>query len=120
MSRMMWVSMAIGGLLVLGCDSPSVSNQAKSATSQCTGLRALNADHLAIVGTAKPGKAESAFQVVERLSISSGGCLVRFYVHGASDQVINVDSAPQTSKQEVSAFVDGMKASGEFVSVVTK
>jgi FAD/FMN-containing dehydrogenase len=111
----MWAA-AITGLLLMGCGSPK-GTQAKSAATECTGLRAVNADHLAIVGTAKAGKAQSAFQDVEGLAITSGGCLVRVSIAG---RVINVYSAPHTGKQNITTFVNGMKSSGEFLSVVPK
>lgn len=122
-SRVLWATV-IGGLLLFGCSSTPMSsdNQTKTETNQCPAgaggvNEGVNAQHLAIVGTAKPGKAQAAFKEVEGLSLASGGCLVKFSIGG---QVIDVYSAPQTSKHDLAVFVGGMKSSGEFISVVTK
>ena len=53
-----------------------------------------------------PGRGETVFD--------GGGCFIRFSVVG---QVIDVYSAPPTSQKEVIAFANGMKTSGQFVSV---
>ena len=69
LSRWTWGA-AFASLLLMGCGSPNGAH-ANSVATECAGMRALNADHLAVVGTAKPGKAQSAFQDVERLAMTS-------------------------------------------------
>lgn len=111
LSRMLCVS-SVGGLLFLGCSSQSVSVGA----GQCDIVNPPS-DRLAIIGTAKPGKVQAAFQDVEGLALTNGGCLVSWTVTG---QEIDIYSIPPTTQKEVTSFAQGMRSSGKFASVVQK
>ena len=117
------MAVATDGLMVAGCSS-SGSPQA-SQEGSTTGCPAIGGSTpiqtsksvLAIVGVAEPGKVQPAFQAVERIAASGGGCFINYSFH---DQTIDVYSYPPTTASQVATFARRMKSSGYFATVATQ